>query len=211
MATEEIRAVGGETVRERLLAKAIDLFNRKGYAATTVREIIQAAGVTKPVLYYYFGNKEGIFLELMREGVKRLEQIMESARFAKGSSVERVIDLCERAFTLFQENIPLVRLMNSIYYGPPQGAPFFDFDAFQTKFHEVFIQLVGEGVAAGELRQGNIQDMAWAILGALNVSMDVELSHPELSIGRDGLVRVLKLIFEGVASKPKRGGSNNHA
>ena len=52
--------------RQRLLNSAAELFNSKGYAATTVREIVKAAGVTKPVLYYYFRNKEGIFLELMR-------------------------------------------------------------------------------------------------------------------------------------------------
>ena len=211
MATEEIKSHGVETVRERLLSKAIELFNRKGYAATTVREIIEAAGVTKPVLYYYFGNKEGIFLELMREGFKRLDQLMESARFAKRSTSEKVTDLCERAFTLFQENIPLVRLMHSIYYGPPQGAPFFDFDAFHKQFHEVFMQLVEQGVAAGEFRQGNVQDITWAIMGALNVVMDVELSHPELSIGRDGLIRILTLIFDGVAAKPRRGRSENYA
>ncbi len=53
-------------VRERLLACATALFARRGYASTTVREIVAAAGVTKPVLYYYFRSKEGIFLELMR-------------------------------------------------------------------------------------------------------------------------------------------------
>jgi AcrR family transcriptional regulator len=210
MTAEAIKTAGGETVRERLLSKAIELFNRKGYAATTVREIIQAAGVTKPVLYYYFGNKEGIFLELMHEGFKRLDHITESARLAKGSVSESLIDLYERAFTSFQENIPLVRLMHSIYYGPPQGAPYFDFDAFHKKLHDVLIHLVEEGVRAGEFRQKNIQDMTWAIMGAINVVMDVELSHPELSIGRDGLIRVLKLIFEGIAAKPRRARSNNN-
>ena len=52
-------------VRERLLREALRLFTERGYAATTVREIVAAAGVTKPVLYYYFGSKEGLYLEIM--------------------------------------------------------------------------------------------------------------------------------------------------
>jgi len=35
--------------------------------ATSVREIVEAAGVTKPVLYYYFQSKEGIYLAILEE------------------------------------------------------------------------------------------------------------------------------------------------
>jgi len=35
-------------------------FTIKGFASTTVREVCQAAGVTAPALYYYFGSKEGL-------------------------------------------------------------------------------------------------------------------------------------------------------
>ena len=45
-------------VEARVLKSAIKLFSEKGYSATTIREIIAEAGVTRPVLYYYFKNKE---------------------------------------------------------------------------------------------------------------------------------------------------------
>jgi len=51
--------------RERLLSAALVLFTQRSYAAASVREICAAAGVTKPVLYYYFKSKEGLYLELM--------------------------------------------------------------------------------------------------------------------------------------------------
>jgi hypothetical protein len=44
-------------------------------------------------------------------------------------------------------------------------------------------------------------DMTWAILGAINVALEVQLWHPEKSIGRKGLIRILDLIFEGISSK----------
>ena len=49
--------VGGA---EKILHVAICLFAQKGYDATSTREIVEAAGVTKPMLYYYFGSKEGL-------------------------------------------------------------------------------------------------------------------------------------------------------
>ncbi|MEW6332658.1 MAG: helix-turn-helix domain-containing protein, partial [Thermodesulfobacteriota bacterium] len=71
-------------MREKLLRAALTLFTRRGYSATTVRELVAAAGVTKPVLYYYFGSKEGLFLELMRTHFGRLEAVADVYRRGAG-------------------------------------------------------------------------------------------------------------------------------
>jgi AcrR family transcriptional regulator len=192
-----------ETVRHRLLAAATDLFARKGYAATTVREIVDSARVTKPVLYYYFQNKEGIYLELMRETFANVDYLLDSAHEDQGSTREKLLRLCDRAFSLFIENIEAVRVMYAIYYGPHQGAPFFDFDAYHLKFQEGIRRLVEEGIRKGEFCKGNAEDMTWAILGAVNVAMEVQLGHQEMGPGRAGLARVLNLIFRGISKSQK--------
>lgn len=192
------------TVRQRLLAAATDLFARKGYAATTVREIVASAGVTKPVLYYYFQNKEGIYLELMGETFANIDHLVDSARGDRGSVRERLLRLCDQAFSLFLENIEAVRVMYAIYYGPHQGAPFFDFDAYHLKFQEAIRRLAEEGIRKREFRKGNAEDMTWAILGAVNVAMEVQLGHQEMGLGREGLARVLNLIFRGISNDLRR-------
>jgi len=191
------------TVRQRLLTAATDLFARKGYAATTVREIVASAGVTKPVLYYYFRNKEGIYLELMGDAFANLDHLVDSARGDQGSVRERLLRLCDRAFSLILENIETVRVMYAIYYGPHQGAPFFDFDAYHLKFQEAIRQLVEEGIRKREFCKGNVEDMTWAILGAVNVATEVQLGHQEMGLGRAGLARVLNLIFRGISKSQK--------
>ena len=192
------------SVRQRLLTAATDLFTQRGYAATTVREIVGAAGVTKPVLYYYFRNKEGIYLELMRQAFARLDELIAGSVGDRGSAIQRLLRLCDRVYTLFMENVKLARVMYSIYYGPHQGAPFFDFDAYHLKFQEAVRGLIQEGVRNGEFRKGNPEDMTWAILGAINVAMEVHLGHIELELGREGLARVLKLIFQGISAEKGR-------
>jgi AcrR family transcriptional regulator len=187
-----------------LLAAATDLFARKGYAATTVREIVASARVTKPVLYYYFKNKEGIYLELMRETFGKADQLLDSARRDQGSAKERLLYLCDHAFSLLMENIKTIRVMYAIYYGPHQGAPFFDFDAYHLKFQEGIRRLVEEGIQKGEFCKGNAEDMTWAILGAVNVAMEVQLGHQEMGLGRAGLARVLNLILGGISKSQRR-------
>jgi AcrR family transcriptional regulator len=50
--------------RERILEVALDLFIRKGYAATSMREIAEPLGISKAALYYHFRSKGHILLEL---------------------------------------------------------------------------------------------------------------------------------------------------
>jgi AcrR family transcriptional regulator len=53
--------------RERqMLESAHALFAQRGYAAVTMDEVAAAVGVTKPLLYNYFGNKERLFLACMK-------------------------------------------------------------------------------------------------------------------------------------------------
>ncbi len=186
-------------VRERLLAEATNLFSRKGYPATTVREIVAAAGVTKPVLYYYFSNKEGLYLELMRKAFSKLDALLDTTGKYEGRAEEKLKQLCAQFFPLFQENIKIVQIMYSIYYGPHQGAPFFDFDSYHLKFHQTVQRIVEEGIRKKEFTKGNAREMSWLLLGAVNITMELELTNPEWGLGQDGLARMLDLIFQGMA------------
>ena len=191
-------------VRNRLLSAATELFSRKGYSATTTREIVAASEVTKPVLYYYFQNKEGIYLELIRGAFAKFDALLDTSRSEKGSASERLLRLSDQIFSLFMENIEMARLMYSIYYGPHQGAPFFDFDTYHLKFQDTIRQLVNEGKRQGEFHKGNAEDMMWVILGTINVAMEVQLCHPELGMERKRLAQILKLILQGISTQKTR-------
>jgi AcrR family transcriptional regulator len=190
---------GNGPVRQRLLEGAAELFTQRGYVGTTVREIVATAGVTKPVLYYYFRNKEGIYLELMQEAFAKMDDLVAISLEDQGSPTQKLLTFSDRAYSLFMENIKAVRVMYAIYYGPHQGAPFFDFDAYHLKFLDAIRRLIEEGIRKGEFRKGNAEDMTWLILGAINVVMEAHLGHPEIGIGREGLARVLNLIFRGIS------------
>ena len=53
-------SLADSAIANKLLEAAVRLFAHKGYRATSTREIVEAAGVTKPMLYYYFQSKEGL-------------------------------------------------------------------------------------------------------------------------------------------------------
>lgn len=52
------------STREKILDVALDLFSDQGFDGTSMREIAQRLGITKPSIYYHFASKEDILLAL---------------------------------------------------------------------------------------------------------------------------------------------------
>ncbi|HPC84012.1 MAG TPA: TetR/AcrR family transcriptional regulator [Thermoanaerobaculaceae bacterium] len=199
---QDTKAVPDESVRMRLLEAAIRIFNQKGYAATAVREIVEAAGVTKPALYYYFRSKEGIYLAILEEAHARFTAFLEACRHATGSARQRIVELLSTLHELMQENIGVVRLIHAVFYGPPQGAPEFDFERFHAELWNAIRDLVREGMASGEVRGEDVDVATLALHGAANMCMEVELAHPQVQLGAETVRKVIDTVFEGLAPRP---------
>ncbi|MEW2358065.1 TetR/AcrR family transcriptional regulator [Spirillospora sp. NPDC029432] len=65
--------------RERLFTAAIELIAEHGFAATTVDQIAERAGVAKGTVYYNFGSKAALFTALLEYGVERLATALRDA------------------------------------------------------------------------------------------------------------------------------------
>ncbi len=64
---------------EQILAAAMDEFGRHGHAAASMAEIARRVGVTKPMLYTYFGSKDGLYLACLERVAPRLVAAIEEA------------------------------------------------------------------------------------------------------------------------------------
>lgn len=102
---------------EQMLDSAHQLFAERGYAAVTMDEIAAAVGITKPLIYNYFGNKEQLYIRCMeRSGDALVESI--SAAVAAADEPASSFEAGVRAFfdfldtdraawaVLFDETLP---------------------------------------------------------------------------------------------------------
>ncbi|HEY2213960.1 MAG TPA: helix-turn-helix domain-containing protein [Acidimicrobiales bacterium] len=64
-AQPSVRRLTAEQRRDHLFSVALELFARRGYRATTMDDIAEAAGVTKPLVYQHFSSKRALYLELV--------------------------------------------------------------------------------------------------------------------------------------------------
>jgi AcrR family transcriptional regulator len=74
--------------RERqILAEAVEEFARRGYAGASVAEIAARAGISKPLIYQYFGSKDGLFLAALHSVAAPLLDRLEDAWAHEDDSV----------------------------------------------------------------------------------------------------------------------------
>jgi AcrR family transcriptional regulator len=187
--------------RNRLLRAAVEVFDRKGYAAASVREIVEQAGLTKPALYYHFGSKEGVLVAILQESARELAAAVARGAAAEGDARTRLTRLSEEVYRLFQRNVPVIRVAHAVYFGPREAVPPFDFRALDRPLEDGIAQIVEDGFRAGEFNAVSAGDVAMALRGAIIGCLDQEAHGWGGVPGTDGLRRVLALVFEGVSAK----------
>ena len=102
--------------KEKILKCALNLFYQKGYDAVGVQEIVTAAGITKPTLYYYFKSKYGLLEALLSEKCNRMnERLREAARY-EGDLIVTLERYARTLFSVAQEDKRFYYLMLSLFY-----------------------------------------------------------------------------------------------
>ncbi|MGH2514030.1 MAG: TetR/AcrR family transcriptional regulator [Ktedonobacterales bacterium] len=76
-----------------MLTRARRLFMQRGFASVSVGEVAQAAGVTKPTLYYHFGDKEGLYAAVLCDVLREIGGYLRLVTEAPGSVRDRLYEL----------------------------------------------------------------------------------------------------------------------
>lgn len=73
-----------EETRNQILNAALELFSRHGYDAASVKDICDAAQVSKGAFYHHFSSKQALFLQLMERWLLVIDQHIQAARLQAG-------------------------------------------------------------------------------------------------------------------------------
>lgn len=189
-----------QSVKTALLLAGISLFAEKGYASTAVREIVALAGVTKPVLYYYFKNKEGLFRAILDSAAERQEELMAEALGMTGTVLERIAFLYRRIYQELTENRDLFRMIHNLIFGPPQGVPPYDMERYHDRLLEAVKTIYKRGVDQGEVMETDAEEVAMMVVGLTDYCFHLDYLHPKnTDPGR--AERLLGLAFRGLLQR----------
>jgi AcrR family transcriptional regulator len=183
--------------RERLLETATELFAEKGYASTSVREIVDRAGVSKPVLYYYFQSKEGLFYAILEWAADVQQEILNEIFTASGTVLDRFIYFYRRVSEGVAEYQNLYKMIHGLMYGPPQGAPEYDFPKYQRHMFDAVKRIYTNGLTSGEVKAADEDEVAFLVLSLIDFSLNMNQVLPEMADPQRP-ERLLRLAFQGL-------------
>ena len=108
--TENIVMMESISTEEKIIRAADKIFTQKGYAATRTREIAEEAGTNLALLNYYFGSKEKLFRNVVREKLKMLLSAMGPIASDENIPIDQKIKMISENYTqllLENEDLPL--------------------------------------------------------------------------------------------------------
>jgi AcrR family transcriptional regulator len=156
-------------VRDRIFASALKHFSQKGFAATSLREISLDAQTTKPMIYYYFNSKEGLYASIVRQILEEMDDAIRSHLPSGGCASDQVMAFCERYMDHFLSNEDIIALVLREVFGLG-GVPMATFaETLGVRVRHPLDEILIRGMEAGEFPRDGVGECATAITGILNI------------------------------------------
>jgi len=147
----ETKSQTNTATRDRIIAAATDQFLAHGFEQTTTRDIAKALNITQPALYHYFGDKETLFVEVIKVvGQQVADEMLAILAQPYPQPVDQLVDMTKvivnrhprDVFTLIHGSFDVLSpdskqtlgmVFGRYYVGPI--ASFFDQEAMQLRQH----------------------------------------------------------------------------
>jgi AcrR family transcriptional regulator len=194
-----------ESSRQAVLDSAVKAFAGKGYAGTSVHDILRATGLSKPTLYYYFESKAGLFRAILDFAYDECFRLMQEAVSTAEGCEERLVAVATAFFHFARKNRDLTRLVLATVFAAPGEIPGNCIDLSKRRRNfEFVLGIVTQAQHHREIDSGyNAEEVAHGIFGAISHQVRTHLLVPKGPLDRPLAERVVALFLNG--ARKKRG------
>ncbi len=163
----------------RILEEGWQMFQQKGYRGVTIDELCLRCGLSKPTLYYYFQDKENLFVQILQHKLKGFREAIEQP----GTLEERLQGFAALVLESFQNGYSALERDHQHLKDPHNLEKLRE--AFRSQLFGPLMALMQAGVEAGTLQPESPQTLGLIFLGMLNnftgKSAEMNLSTPALA------------------------------
>jgi AcrR family transcriptional regulator len=192
---------GRQPSADRLVRVAANLFRKKGYAATTTRELAAALGVQKATIYHYIANKEDLLYEISRLSLNRV-------RTAVDFALEEVSDPLARMRTLITAHLTTMLADDDMHatalieLRELTGTRLNEVIALRRDYEQLVEEIIVAGQAARAIRRDILpRHLALGLLNLINWTIFWFRVDGDLSAS-DWASVVTSVFIEGTAQLP---------
>lgn len=150
----------GQQTRAILLEAAEEVFGRRGFAATSIGELTQRAGVGTGTFYVHFANKEEVFLELVEELGQRLERFVAERALEHGHRLSRHRAVLKAFFDFVATHPHLYRMVRQ--------SDFVDETVYRAYYQRIAVAYergLADAMAQGEVARFKPEVLAYILMG----------------------------------------------
>jgi AcrR family transcriptional regulator len=155
-----------EAKRFAVLSAAAQLFNERGFHATSLDDIAAKLNVSKPTLYYYVKNKDEILLQCVRQGLSMMLEGIESSRAAGGLALDQLVTCMQVYARIVTQDFGMCLIRVGDEQVPPESRK--ELRRLKSAIDQEFRRLVAQGVQEGALAPCDPKMTAFVIAGALS-------------------------------------------
>jgi TetR/AcrR family transcriptional regulator len=165
-----------DDTRAELLDRALELFAAYGYDGVGVQQICDAAGVTKPTLYHYFGSKRGVLEKLMEERLRALHAALAAVAAPERELAALLTNVASATFAYARTQPTFYRLYLTLWFAPARSEPCDVARRFHERHFEAIEQLFRKAERGRREAKGRRRALAAAFLGMLNNKISLALN-----------------------------------
>ena len=165
-----------EDVQVRIRDAAIHLFAQHGYGGTSVRAVVEAAGVTKPTLYYWYDNKEGLYLACVRHQFAQFRDLVTEIAALPLTPAEKIKAFIQRYLDLGMTDMDGTRLALTATHPSVEKRPQVDIMSMHLQYISPLEQLIQDGINSGDFRPVDPRFATIALLGAATMQLKAALN-----------------------------------
>jgi len=155
-----------EAKRNAVLQAAAQLFNERGFHATSLDDIAARLNVTKPTLYYYVKNKDEILLQCVSKGLTMMLEGIDASRAAGGKAIDQLMTCMQVYARIVTMDFGMCLIRVGDEQLPPESRK--ELRRLKSAIDQEFRRLVAEGLAEGSLQPCDPKMTAFVIAGALS-------------------------------------------
>jgi AcrR family transcriptional regulator len=152
--------------KEAVLLTAVQIFIAKGYRQTSLDDVAQKLKITKPALYYYFHNKEEIYLECYRRGIALTQQSLDRIRAHSGSGLEKVAGFIQTYTVIVARDFGRFLVRQDDRELSPKAQS--EVRAEKRKIDQSLRGFIEQGIKDGSVRPCNVKLAAFSLAGAIH-------------------------------------------
>lgn len=209
--SKEDRTAHEQQMRSRIKDAAFKLMAEKGIDGVSMREIAEKVHVTKPVLYYYFKDKEDLCLAIIEERGRQFDEFLDNALAQNLAPAELLGLVFEKHVDFFQKDPRNSKFIaKTIAYALSNKNKNLKKDNKADRFHSIFTQ----AAANGEIAKEGVPDVEWlvyAVLLQIMLSAYIQLHAKDLREANpckfydvESMKRLAQIIVLGVNEYYKR-------